>query len=224
MKLLAVLRSLPPRTVAVVVVSHLMLLAGILWGGMPYLPLQVLLAVELLAINLASIALYPARGLRKHVVDVLKTLAGLLFILFFVIVTFGIAKTEGGGEDRPLPAALADLADVDAATLGWAFAYVVVHIGISLWQAFASSEPRLAWARSTLSEGGTTLVAMLLMIFVTAFVAVPLLTLLARLGLALDVDQLLACLMVAVRCLMALVMASFSEREMRTMAANPYLN
>jgi hypothetical protein len=224
MKLLALLRSLPPRTVAVVVVSHLMLLAGILWGGMPYVALQLLLAVELLAINLASIPLYPARGLRKHVFDVLKTIAGLLFILFFVIMTFGIAKAEGGGEDLPLPAALASLREVDAATFGWAFAYVVVHIGISLWQAFSASEPRLAWARSTLSEGGTTLVAMLLMVFVAVFVGVPLSMLLARLGLEVDVDQLLACLMVAVRCVMALVTATISERELRTMAANPYLN
>lgn len=224
MKVLLLLRSLPPRTVAVVVVSHLMLLASILWGDMPYLALQVLLAVELLVINLASILLYPARGLRKHAVDVLKTIAGLLFILFFVIVTFGIAKAEGGSEDYALPAALASLAAVDAATLGWAFAYVVVHIAISLWQAFASSEPRLAWARGSLSEGGTTLVAMLLMIFVGVFVALPLLTLLAWLGLAVDVDQMLACLMVAVRCVMALVMATVSEREMKTMAANPYLN
>jgi hypothetical protein len=223
MKLLALLRSLPPRTVAMVVVSHLMLLAGTLWGGMPYLVLQLLLAVELLAVNLASISLYPARGLRKHVGDVLKTMAGLLVIMFFVIVTFGVAKAEGGG-DYPLSAALASLQEVDPATLGWAFAYVVVHIGISLGQAFASSEPRLAWARSTLSDGGTTLVAMFLMIFVTVIVAVPLLTLLARVGLAVDVDQLLACLMVALRCAVALVTATISEREMKTMAANPYLN
>ena len=224
MKLLALLRRLPPRTVALVVVSHLMLLATILWGGMPYPALQVLLAVELLAINLASILLYPARGMRKHALDVLKTMAALLFILFFVIVTYGIAKAEGGSEDSPLPAALASLAAVDAATLGWAFAYVVVHIAISLSQAFASSEPRLAWARSTLSDGGTTLVAMLLMIFVAAFGAVPLLTMLSWLGLAVDVDRLLACLMVAVRCVMALVMATVSEREMKTMAENPYLD
>ena len=44
MKLLALLRSLPPRTIAMVVASHLMLLACILWGGMPYLALQMLLA------------------------------------------------------------------------------------------------------------------------------------------------------------------------------------
>jgi hypothetical protein len=223
MKLLAQLRSLPPRTVAVVVVSHLMLSAGILWGGMPYLALQSLLAVELLAITLASVPLYPARGLRKHGLDVLKTFAGLLIILFFVFVTYGVARAEGGDDDHTLTAALAGPAQVDATTLGWAFAYVVVHIGISLWQAFASSEPRLAWARSTLSEGSTTLVAMLLMIFVAAFVGVPLMTLLARLGLPVDLDPLLACLMVAVRCLIALVMATISEREMRTIAANPYL-
>jgi hypothetical protein len=224
MKLLALLRSLPPRTVAVVVVSHLMLLAGILWGGMPYLALQSLLALELMAITLASIPLYPERGLRKHALDVLKTFGSLLFILFFVIVTYGVARSEDGDGDHALPAALASFAEVDAATLGWAFAYVVVHVGIALWQAFASSEPRLTWARSTLSEGATTLVAMLLMIFVAAFGGVPLMTLLARFGLAIDLDQLLACLMAAVRCLMALVMATISEREMTSMAANPYLS
>jgi hypothetical protein len=224
MKLLALLRSLPPRTIAVVVASHLMLLAGILWGGMPYLALQMLLAVELAVINLATIPLYPGRGLRKHALDVLKLIAGLLFILFFVVVTYGVARSEGGGADYPLPEALASLAEVEVATLGWAFAYILVHIVISLWQAFASGDPRLTWARSTLSEGGTTLVAMLLMIFVAIFVAVPLLTLFEWLGPTVGVDQLLACLMVAVRCLLAFVMASFSHREMTAMAANPYLS
>jgi hypothetical protein len=67
-------------------------------------------------------------------------------------------------------------------------------------------------------------VATLLMIFVAVFAAAPLTTLLARLGLVVGLDQLLACLMVAVRCLMALVTATISEREMATMAANPYLS
>ena len=223
-KLLALLRSLPPRTIAAVVASHLMLLAGILWGDMPYLALQMLLAVELVLINLASIPLYPGRGTRKHTLDVLKLIAGLLFILFFVVVTYGVARAEGGGTDYPLPEAMASLAEVEVATLGWAFTYLVVHIVISLRQAFASSEPRLAWARSTLSEGGTTFVAMLLMIFVAIFVAVPLLTVLDWVGLAVGVDQMLACLMVTVRCVLAFVTASFSEREMATMAADPYLH
>lgn len=225
MKLLPLLRSLPPRTVLMVVGTHLLLLAGILWGGLPYLALQVLLAAELVVINLASVALYRERGLRKHVGDLLKTIAGMVFILFFVLVTYGVARVEGGGsEDYPLPVALASLAAIDTGALAWAFGYMVLHLSASLWLAFSSPDPRLAWAKSTLSEGGTTFVGMFLMIFVAIFVATPFAAALVRLGFAVDIDILLACLMVALRTVLALVMATVSERETAAMAANPFLS
>lgn len=225
MKLLELLRTLPSRTVAMVMASHLMLLAGILWGGMPYLVLQGLLAVELFAINLATIPLYRERGMRKHVLDMLKTIAGLAILLFFVVVTYGVTQSEGGGSDGyALPVALATLKEVDTTALAWALGYVVVHLSIALWLALSSPNPRLAWMKSTVSEGATTLVAMLAMIFVSIFVATQMAAGLSRLGLAVDVEMLLACLMVALRAALALVMASMSERQMAAMAADPYQN
>lgn len=225
MKFLLELRRLPPRTLLSVLASHLLLLAAILWGGMPYPVLQILLAVELVVINLASIALYRERGLRKHVTDMLKTIGGLVFILFFVIVTYGVAKVEGGGvEGYALPVALEVLAGVESEAIIWAVAYVVLHLSVSLWLALSSPDPRLAWAKSTLSEGGTTFVAMLLMIFVAIFIATPIGAGLGWIGLTVDIDVVLACLMVAVRSVLALVMASMSEQETAAMAANPYLS
>ncbi|MFZ2237810.1 MAG: hypothetical protein WBP11_03120 [Dokdonella sp.] len=71
-------------------ISHLMLLAGCLWGGVPYIVLQALLAVELILISLASIVLYPERGFAKHFWDMLKLCGMLAFVMVFVVISYGV--------------------------------------------------------------------------------------------------------------------------------------
>lgn len=215
------IRRLSPRQIGAVALGHLALLGATLWGGLPYVVLQLLLAVELLLLSIASIPLYPERGWLKHALDTLKLAAGLTFVLFFVLVTYGVA-VEGDSGDAGLAAWQALLRGTARSELLWALFYVVVHIVVALALALSSERPRVTWAKNQLAEGAATFVALFLMVFVAAFIGAPLVAGLATLGIAVDVDVLLATLMVVLRFLLALVVATFSDSEMEAMAANPY--
>jgi hypothetical protein len=221
MKVWGEIRRLPPRRIGAVALSHLALLGATLWGGLPYVALQLLLAFELLLLNIASIPLYPHRGWLQHAFDTLKLAAGLAFVLFFVLVTYGIAA-EGDSGYAGL-AAWQALRGTAPSELLWAALYLVVHITAALVLAIRSARPRVTWAKNQLAEAGATFVALFLMVFVAAFVGRPLVAGLAVLNVAVDVDLLLGALMVVLRFLLSLVVATFSDVEMEAMAANPYL-
>ncbi len=222
MRLLDEVRKLPPRKVASVAATHAVLLAGILWGGLPYVALQVLLAVELVVLNLATMTFYRERGLRKHVLDTLKMIGGLGFVLFFIVVTYGVAAEGDSG--YALAAGVQGLTRLRGAAGGWALLYVVIHVAVSLMQAFATPDPRRAWAQSMLMEGGTTFVALFLMVFVAMFVGAPIVAGLAIIGVDADASVVLGSLMIALRFALALVVATMPASEMDAIAADPYID
>lgn len=219
---IAAVLALPRSVVLSHLATHALLLFGCLRGGIPYVMLQGLLALELLLVSAVAIPLYPERGLRKHAFDLLKMSAGLAFVLFFLAMSYAVVATREGGEAfSPARAALG------AAGMGaffWALAYLLLHLAISYWQARRSPDPRGWWARENLSVGGATFVAMFLMVFVSFFVALPLAGALDWLGLATNPDALLSTLMVALRFLLVLVVGTMSSAEMDAMARNPYVD
>jgi len=220
-RLIEELRALPPRTILGIAAGHAVLLAGVLWGGVPYVLMQGLLAAELVIVNLATIALYPQRGWRKHLWDTAKLVGILLFLLFFLVVTFGIASEGESG--NALAVGVAGLRDLTGGTALWMLAYIVVHLGVALWQAFQSTDPRRIWAQQTLAGSATTFIAMFLMVFVAAFLGIPMSTGLRSMGVELDASALLGALMVLLRFGLALVVATMPAKELDAIAANPYL-
>lgn len=74
-----------------------------------------------------------------------------------------------------------------------------------------------------LMEGGTTFVAMFLMVFVAIFVGAPIAAGLKVIGIDADVGAVLACLMVTLRFVLALVVATMPAHERDAIAANPYV-
>lgn len=220
MKGLAELRALPARTIAGLVVGHAVLLAGVLWGGVPYVLMQALLALELLAVNVANVFVYRERGWRKHVLDILKLTAALVFVLFFLIVTHGVAKQAGSG--NAMATGLQELESLSVGIAGWMLAYIVVHAGVSLWQALRSPNPRRAWAQQSLSGGAVTFIAMFFMVFAGLFLAAPLASGLRTIGFPANVDTLMGGFMIATRFVLSLVAATISPSELDAIAANPY--
>ena len=222
MKLLESLRAVSPRAALSVGIAHAFMLIGCLWGGLPYVFLQALLVAELILVSLATIPLYPERSLWKHILDIVKLSAGLVFVLFFVVVTYGIVSEGDSG--NALAAGLGQFQQVDLSDVLWAAGYLVVHVGISVAQALGSADPRGTWAKNNLAEGGATFVSMFLIVFVAFFVAVPIVTGGEMVGVAVDADALLAGLMVVVRFFMVLVVTTISAAEMDAMASNPYVD
>jgi hypothetical protein len=215
------MRQIPPQAGVQIVFAHVLLLAGAIWGGVPYVVLQALLAGELLLINIATIPLYPQRSAGRHLGDVVKMAALLAFILFFVVISYGVV-TSATREGEPLRLALHAFEGLGPADFGWALAYLLARLTASMWQAKQSRDPRGTWARQNLLFGGSTFVAMLLMVFGAFFVGNPLIAGLARVGIVVDADVLLSSLMVLARFFTALVAATMSASEIDTIARDPY--
>jgi hypothetical protein len=96
-KVLGEIRALPMRTLATVVASNAVLLAITIAAGLPYVVVLAMLALELVVLQVATIAFFRERGVGQHLVDLAKMIGGLVFILFFGIVTFGIAAEGDSG-------------------------------------------------------------------------------------------------------------------------------
>ena len=217
------LRKVPPALGMQVIAAHLLLVVGVLFGGLPYVIVQCLLGAELLLINLATIPLYPQRSLRRHVGDILKSTGLLAFVLFFLLVAYGVVAAAAGRSGYPLERVAGVLRHVGAGDLGWALAYLFVRVGFTAWQARESRDPRGTWTRQSLAFGGSTLVAMLLMVFVSFFAGMPLAKGLASAGVHVDVDALLTGLMACVRCFTALVATTIPDGELDSIARDPYV-
>ncbi len=223
-RIIEVLRKTDPAIGLQVVLAHALLLVGALFGGLPYVVVQGLLGAELLLINIATIPFYPQRGAWRHATDTLKSAGLLLFVLFFLFVGYGVVAAEAGRPGAPLEHTIAGLRGIGAADLGWALAYLLARVGFTSMQARRSRDPRGTWTRQSLAFGGSTLVAMLLMVFVTFFVGVPVVTVCGWIGWHVDADVLLGALMIGVRCCIALVASTMPASEMDEIARNPYVD
>ena len=220
-KLTDALRQVPPQAALQIAFAHALLLAGAIWGGVPYVVLQTMLAGELLLINIATVPLYPERGVVRHLGDVIKMTALLAFILFFVVVSYGVVSSSVH-KGEPLRLALRAFDGLGIADFGWALAYLLARLTALMWQAKQSRDPRGTWARQNLLFGGSTFVAMLFMVFGAFFVGNPLIVGLARIGIIVDADVLLSSLMVFARCFTALIAATMSASEIDAIASDPY--
>ena len=214
------LRAIPRRQVAQLAFSHAILLAGCLWGGLPYVVLQALVAVELILLDVATIALYPERGFVKHLADLLKLCAALAFVMSFVAISYAVVAH--GEKKNPLFVAFDELRDLDVAGIVSLVAYAAGQLSIALWRAWHSTDPRTTWTRDNIGTGAASFLAMFFMVFVAFFVAQPILIGFAKIGIALDANALLATLMVLVRFFLLLVVATFGATKIAAIARAPY--
>ncbi|HEY6943368.1 hypothetical protein [Dokdonella sp.] len=222
MTLIESLRRIPPAVALQILLAHAVLLVASLSGGLPYVAMQGLLALELVLLNLATVPFYPQRGLLTHLFDLVKLCALLAFLLLFVCISYAIAA--GGEHADPIAATRDRLQGLHPSAMAWAVGYIVVSLSLSLLQALRSPDPRLAWMNDRLAAGGSTFVAMLLMVFVGFFCARPIAAALEVVGARADPDVLLISLMVGVRFFTALVGATITRAEVEAMARNPYVD
>ena len=221
-QLLASLRQLSARRVGGLALSNGAMLAWALLSGWPYLVLQLLLGLEVLLMSLATIPLYPERGLLRHAADLLKLAAGLAFVGLFVLVSYGVAA-DGDGHAVALETALASVSTLGRREIAAAVAYLAASMGWSLWQAWHSSDPRLTWSKTRLGTGAAAFLSLFCIVFVAIFAVAPLRHALILAGLDCSADRLLILAMALLRFLFGLLLATFSEEEWINMARHPYV-
>jgi hypothetical protein len=214
-RFIELIRNLPPKLVLGAVASHGMLLAAVLQGGLPYPALGLLLVLELLLINVVTLVIYRPEGLGRHLIKLLQGTGVMLFLLAWQLVAYGIATEQAKGD--ALAAVLRGFAKTDILALRWALIYLAVHLAMTLWQTMRSAEPRLAWAQSAQRDGGATLAAMAVMIFLALLVSFPL-----KAFDGVNADALLASLMVATQLVMSLILLTVSDRELEEVTARSF--
>lgn len=214
------LRQVSPKAAVHVGIPHVFLLIAALLGSLPFVAVQTLLVVELILVSMATIPFYPERGWVRHPLDLLKLSGTSVFVLFFAVVSYGVASEGDSG--NALEFGLRAYTRLNSSDIGWAFGYLIVHVALSLRSALTSPDPRATWASNNLAEGAATILALFFMVFVTVFVGRPIVAGLAWLGWSIDVDVLLSSLMVLVRYMLMLIGSLIPDSEMKSIANNPY--
>lgn len=214
--------ALPIQTLASVVLWHVVILAIAVFGGLPYLIMQAAFAAEILLLDLATIPFYPERAKGKHAFDMLKMTGALVFIYFFVFVTYAVAINQGRNE--VLAIAWRTLDATDGRDLLVSLFYITISLGFSLWQTFRLPDRKQAWTQRRLLDGGATLVAMTIMCFVAAIISAPMISLLKEIGYSVNPDSILIALMVLTRCGFSLVTACMPESTIRSISDKPFVD
>ena len=202
--------------------SHAVLLGMAWFSGLGYLGVVLMLAGEMLLVNLLSVLIYRERSFARHLGDLLKFSALMALLLMFVFLSYGVALVGHSGE--PMPAAVQAAMDLDTDLLGWTLAYAAVHLCAILILTRTRPDPRKEWARLALAQGGVTFLAIFFLIFVVIFLGPPIIDIvrLAFPGVAAGV--VLAPFAVALRFALALVMSRIPEESLAQMGSNPYVD
>lgn len=204
------------------VASHTILLGTAWYAGFGYVGLMLLLALEIPLINVLTMGLYPERGMRRHLGDLIKGTALILFLLLFVVLTAGVAHGDRSGSK--LEIAFGAALDLDPWLLAWGVGLTVLHLLALRWQAHEHADSRLQWARLALAQGAVTLVATLILVFAGLPVAGILTPMIQFVWPSIPPDAPLMAVAVALRCALALLVSRMSAEDLDSVARNPYVD
>lgn len=208
-----------PAAVAQEVISHVMLAGFAIVAGLGYLGLMLVFVAELVLGNLVSAALYPERGLWRHLGDLVKFLALMGFLLIFVFATYSAAS--GTQLDD---AGLWESLGLGMGAVKAAVAFAVAHVALLYVLARRTKDPRVAWTKSVLMQNGATLVMLFFIIFIAVFAAPLILGAAHVAGIEVSPDAVLIVLAAAVRLFFALLLTRMPERELLDIARTPYVD
>ncbi len=155
------LRPAHPSTIAEQILLHALLLWLAVQPFMSLFVLVLLLAAEIVLISALTAVLYPARGLRRHAIDIAKVVFSHLLIVTLVTALYLGASGTGSRIGDPVAVAQALAGQFQRANAGWILAYAGAHLLLMLLRAMLSPTPRLRWARTAIAEGAASLLALL---------------------------------------------------------------
>ncbi len=204
------------------VAGHLVLLFAVWFGGLGYFGLALLMSAELLLICSLSILIFPERGVRRHLWDMLKLGGVTLFLLLFVFVTGGEVLRVGGEE--AFGSAIGSVVELPPGALAWAVLASAVHIAVLAIQARRSPQPRIAWVQLAIMNGGITVVWLLLLIPLPLLLGSLLVELSVTIASHAPRDTLLVLAALALRLAPALLVTRMPAKDIESIAGNPYVD
>ena len=185
-------------------------------GWISFLLYLVAVVAELLTVSVLTGLRYPARGWKRWT-DALKILALCLFLMVFIVLIYASARFQGVGIADEFWNALG----LEPRAITIAFGLLAFHVGALWMRAQRSADPRLTWTGEATRDAAVSLIALFFGIFASIgalFLAAGAKRLLGPHG----VDFAFGAVFVLVRFGMACVAATMTERELRSIAGNPY--
>jgi hypothetical protein len=180
------------------------------WLSLPTLLLAV--AAELVVTVALTYAVYPERGLRRHLLDVAKMLALTTFLAVFILAAYAGAR---GFDDGVLP---------DAREWIGVPALVALRCLMALREARAARDPRLQWSRSALMRGGALVVGTVLSAFTCFLGGVLLAGLLAPWFPERAADLAVGGVYLVTTGVIACILSTMSEHELAEISRQPYVD
>jgi hypothetical protein len=207
--------KLQPLEVAMQLLGHAQLLWFVFSGSLGYVELQLIFAAEVIIINVLSIPLYRSRGVAKHVSSMAMTLFGLSVMLMLLIGGYA-ANLDAQHENMSV-----------FAQLNWhdfliGIAYMLIRFVGILVVALASGDPKLSWARSSLTTGGVAFITMFFMAFIGFMGGILMTNAVAMAGGHMNVSVVLSVVAIALHFGFTILIDTMPQKEMREMADNPY--
>lgn len=211
-----------PAAVLQEAVAHALLVAMAWYVGFGYLGVILVFVAELLLVSLLSTLMFPERGLWRHLRDLLKMTALLLFLLAFVFVTYGVAVEGDSGEAGM--AGVRALSGVDRVQMLWGLGFSAAHLSAMLLYARSRPQPRKEWARLALMQNAATFVALFCLIFVVAFLGPFIVGAVRLVAPEVAGDSVLVLLAALVRFGFALLVSRMPDKDLDEVAAKPYVD
>jgi hypothetical protein len=208
-----------PAAVVQESVSHVVLLALTWLSGLGYLGLLLIIAIEVPLITLLTIGLYPQRGLRRQLWDLVKVSFMMSFLMAFVLIMSGLVAIPEFRQEASI-----DSLGLDAGTALWVVCIAALHLAALRWQAHRNPDPRRQWARLALVQGAINLFTVFGLIFVGTVAALVIVPLLMALDPPWRPDAPLVLVAVGLRYSIALLMSRMTEAELAEIATDPYID
>ena len=180
------------------------------WLSLPTLLLAI--AAELVVTVALTYAVYPERGMRRHLLDVAKILALTIFLSIFILAAYAGA---GGFADGVLP---------DAREWIGVPALVALRCLLAMRDARAAPDPRLQWSRVALVRGGGLVVGTALSAFTCFLGGVPLAGLLVHWIPARGADFAIGGVYLVTTGVIACILSTMSEQELAEISRKPYVD
>ena len=173
--------------------------------------------LETVVVSVLTSLLYPSRG-RRRLSDAAKMLFLMLFLCVFLVPMYMATQ-----ESRSLLQDPVEALGIGPVPVLVALLLMGMRVAWLWLQAARAPDRRLAWARHAAQGAAVNVITMFLAVF-TCMVAIVLGALLDELGAGNAADIAFALVFVLTNAVLAAIMGTMSEDELKGIVANPYID
>lgn len=208
------------RVVAGLLLQAVASMSALALGWISFLMFLFTIMAEAVLVSVLTGLLYPERG-RRRVTDAVKAVLACGFTGALIVPLY----LAGAGAARQLAWSdrLVQGLDLTPGSLMVALALLMIRLGALWFHARSAPDPHYVWGRDALREGAVLMVSLVLACF-ASFVALLASPLLAFAFGARAADVAFGLMLVSITTGLSCLAGTMSEKELREMVGNPYVD